>query len=146
MAWKEEEQKQMIADAAERGEGRRAQYRKIIRIASVVAFLAVVVLAVDMITRDNGARLPLDLGDPEGTIAEWVREGFVKSIDDSAPTVVVDETIWNDISDDEKTTIVAFLGSYWSERHGAQETIISIRGHASKALLGSIDSVGMTIK
>ncbi|MBF8296589.1 MAG: hypothetical protein HW389_3134, partial [Bacteroidetes bacterium] len=116
MAWMEEEQKRIIADAAERGKGRRAQYKKIIRIAGVVAFLALVVLAVDMFTREKGARLPMDLGDPDGTVAEWEREGFVKSIDDTASTVVVDETVWNEISDDEKTTIVAFLGSYWSER------------------------------
>jgi hypothetical protein len=146
MAWMEEEQKRMIADTAERGEARRAQNKKIIRIAGAVAILALGVLAVDLFTGEKGARLPMDLGDPEGTVAEWEREGFVKSIDETASTIVVDETIWNDISNDEKTTIVAFLGSYCSERRGAEEPIISIRGHASKALLGSIDSVGMTIK
>jgi hypothetical protein len=141
----EEEQKRMIADAAERGAGRRAQYKKIIRIAGVVASLAVVVLAIDLFTGEKGARLPMDLGDPEGTIAEWKRDGFVKSIDYAAATVVVDEAVWKEISHDEKTTIVAFLGSYCAEKSGAAQAVISIRGDDSHALLGGIDSVGMKI-
>jgi len=145
MAWMEEEQKRMIADAAERGERQRKQNKRVIRIVGIVAFLAVVVLAVEMITRDEGARLPMDLRDQDGTVAEWKRDGFVKSIDYAAATVVVDEAVWKEISHDEKTTIVAFLGSYCAEKSGAAQAVISIRGDDSHALLGGIDSVGMKI-
>jgi hypothetical protein len=141
----EEEQKRMMADAAERGARKRAQNRKVIRIVAIAAFLAIVVLAVGIITHDNGARLPLDLGDPEGTIAAWERAGFVKSIDNSRATVVVDEVMWNEVSHDEKTAIAAFLGSYCAEKRGEQRAVISIRGYASQTLLGGIDSVGMRI-
>ena len=145
MSWTEEEQKRKMADAAERAERQRKQNKKVLRIVGIVVFLAVAYLAVDMITRDKGARLPMDLSDPEGTVASWEREGFVKSIDKAAATVVVDEAVWNEISHDEKTTIIAFLGSYCAEKRGAQQAVISIRGYNSQVLLGCIDSVGMKI-
>ncbi len=145
MSWTEEEQKRLIADGAERGEKRRAEYKKFIRIVGIVAFLAFVVLAVDMITREKGARLLLDLSDPQGTVAGWEREGFVKSIDRTFSTVVVDEAVWKEISPAEKTTIVAFLGSYLAEKRGVPQAVFSIRGLNSQALLAGIDSVGMTI-
>jgi len=146
MAWMEEEQKQMMADAAERGEARRVEYKKFIRIVGTAAFLAVVILVVDIITRDKGASLPLDLSDPEGTIAGWESDGFVRSIDKTSATVVVDENVWKELSSDEKTTIVAFLASTLAENQGTDQALISIRGFSSHELLGGIDSVGMRIE
>lgn len=145
MTFTEDEQKQMLADAVQRGEERRAQNKKVVRIVGIVAVLAVVVLAVQMITRDKGARLPMDLNDPEGTVALWTSEGFVTSIDRTAAKVVVDESVWKEISHDEKTTIVAFLGSYCAAKRGAGQAAISIRGNTSQVLLGAIDSLGMSI-
>ena len=146
MPWMEEEQKRMTADVAEQGKQRRTQYKKVLRIAGIVSVLALIVFVVDLITRERGARLPLNLGDPEGTVAEWTRAGFIKSIDKTTATVVVDETLWKEISHDEKTTIVAFLGSYCAEKRGAEQAVISIRGYSSRVLLGGIDSVGMKIE
>ena len=146
MGWSEEEQKRKMAETAEQGKVSGARKKKVLRIAGIVAFLAVLVFAVDLFTRDKGARLPFDLSDPEGTFAGCEREGFVKSIDKTTATVVVDEAIWKEISNDEKTTIIAFLGSYCEENQGTDQALISIRGFSSHELLGGIDSVGMRIE
>jgi hypothetical protein len=145
MGWSEEEQKNKMAEMAEKGKVSSTRSKKVLRIAGIVTVLALIVFGVDLITREKGARLPMDLRDQEGTVAEWKRDGFVKSIDNAAATVVVDEAVWKEISHDEKTTIVAFLGSYCAEKRGVTQSVISIRGDNSHALLGGIDSVGMKI-
>ncbi|MCX6133297.1 MAG: hypothetical protein NTU47_05730 [Ignavibacteriales bacterium] len=145
MGWSEEEQKQKMAETAERGKVSQTRNKKVLRIAGIVTVLALIVFAVDLVTREKGARLPLDLRDQEGTVAAWKHDGFVKSIDNASATVVVDEAVWKEISHDEKTTIIAFLGSYCAEKSGAAQAVISIRGDNSHALLGGIDSVGMKI-
>jgi hypothetical protein len=145
MGWMEEEQQRMISEVTEKGERRAKEKKKSIRIAGVVAFLALLVLVVVMLVRDKGARLPIDLSNQDATIAGWKASGFVKEIDSAASTVLVDESIWNEVSHNERITIVAFLGSYYAEKRGAEQARISIRGFESRIELGTIDSLGLRI-
>jgi hypothetical protein len=145
MGWSEEEQKKKITEMDEQGKVGSARSKRVLRIAGIVAVLALIVFVVDLVTREKGARLPMDLRDQDGTLAAWKTDGFVKSIDIAAATVAVDEAVWKDLSHDEKTTIAAFLGSYCAEKRGSGQGAISIRGDNSRALLAGIDSVGMTI-
>lgn len=145
MGWKEEEQKRLLADGVERRERQRAQYKRVNRWLAVAAFGVAIVLIVDVLTSEQGAQLPMDLSDPEHTLDQWRSTGFLVSMNDTTGAVVVEDAVWNELSDDEKLTVVAFLGSYCQESIGTSEARVSIRGHTASALLAAVDSTGMIV-
>ena len=81
MGWQEEQRNRILARAGYTEKNIRKQNKKLVRIIIGMVILGGAVVLIDNLTRDKGALVPIDFKDQAGTVTNWKRIGFVKSID-----------------------------------------------------------------
>jgi hypothetical protein len=137
--WDEDRLQRLQKFTVEREERRLAKARRLVLVLAIVASLGVTSIVIEMMTRDQQVAIPINFMDQKGTVAEWMQSGFVKSIDDSAFTIVIDETLWNEMSGARKKAVAMLLRAYYPQRGGGNTFRLTVRGHSSQKLLVSID-------
>lgn len=111
---------------------------KLVHVLAAVALIGAVLIVADMMSRKSGAGPAIDFRNQQATIVHWLSTGFVKSIDDSSGTVVVNEKTWVSITRDKRMGIALFLRDYYSTRNGKQLKSLTVKGDASMDILARI--------
>jgi hypothetical protein len=146
MAWQEEQRNRILARAAYTEKSIRKRNKKLVRIIIGMVVLGGAVVLIDNLTRDKGALVPIDFKDQAGTVANWKRIGFVKSIDESTAEVVVDETEWKEMLVGERHAVVMLLASYCAAKNQKPDYPLTIKGNVSQKLLASVDDKRVIVK
>lgn len=138
--WDEDRLQRLQKFAAEREERRHAKARKLVRVLAIVALLGLTSIVIEMLTRDKPVAVPINFLDQKGTVAEWRQSGFVKSIDDTAFKIVIDEALWDKMSGARKNAVAMLLRAYYTQKGGGNKFRLAVMGNSSQKLLVSIDS------
>jgi hypothetical protein len=120
--------------------------RELVRIIIGMVILGGAVVLIDNLTRDKGALVPIDFKDQAGTVTNWKRIGFVKSIDESTAEVVVDESEWKEMLVGERHAVVMLLASYCTAKNQKPDYRLTIKGNVSQKLLASVDDKRVIVK
>ena len=146
MGWQEEQRNRILARAASTEKSIRKRNKKLVRIIIGMVVLGGTVVLIDNLTRDKGALVPLDFKDQAGTVTNWKRIGFVKSIDESTVEVVVDESEWKEMLVGERHAVVMLLASYCAAKNQKPDYRLTIKGNVSQKLLASVDDKRVIVK
>jgi cell division protein FtsI/penicillin-binding protein 2 len=90
--------------------------------------------------------VPINFSDQKGTLGEWVQSGFVRSIDDSTGTLVLNEALWNQLSTPQKESVVILFRGFFARKRGTKESKLIIKGDISRQLLVSTEVVSISSK
>ncbi|MFH0989504.1 MAG: hypothetical protein V1799_05740 [bacterium] len=129
--WDPEKIKRLKKAAAQRERVRIAKLKRTIRYLLVVVVLGAVLILYDVFTSSNEPGISLNFINQEGTISGWIKTGFVKSKNDSTVTLVIDEEMWNAISDDKKMGVVLLLKAYYMGKINRTKAVLTIKGNQS---------------
>jgi cell division protein FtsI/penicillin-binding protein 2 len=88
----------------------------------------------------------INFSDQKGTLGEWVQSGFVRSIDDSTGTLVLNEALWNQLSTPQKESVVILFRGFFARKRGTKESKLIIKGDISRQLLVSTEVVSISSK
>ncbi len=146
MGWDEEKLKRVQELISQREERRFARTKKLVRILALIALVGAILILIDILSHGKGAPVPVDFMNKRATIAEWVRSGFIKSINDTASTIVIDEATWSKMSEVRKNAIALLFKAYFMEASGNKQFKFTVRGSSSNKLLLSIDNPGVGTK
>ena len=147
MGWQAEQRKRILERAAAGTEARiRKRNKSLVSMIIVTAVVGTAVILIDNATRGKGALLPIDFTNQPATVSNWKRLGFIRSIDDTASAVVVDETVWKKMSLGERQAVVMLLASYCAAQNHRSDYRLTINGHLSHELLASIDDKKVIVK
>jgi len=80
------------------------------------------------------------------TITEWKESRFVKSINNSIGTLVINEARWNELSTPQKEGVVKLFRSFYARQSGTKESKLIIEGDFSGQLLISAEVVSISSK
>jgi hypothetical protein len=64
----------------------------------------------------------------------------VKSIDDTAFKIMIDEALWDEMSGARKNAVAMLLRAYYTQKSGGKKFRLAVMGNSSQKLLVSIDS------
>lgn len=143
MNWKEEEEKRNLKEMIEYGEILRARARRgKLRIA-LLAAVAVLFIAADLLFQERGARLPMDLSEIDRTVVEWKESGFLIDLDRKLGIARVHGPMWSELGDEERASVVAFLALVGREDQESDVGHVAVFAGDSNQLLASIDTDGM---
>ena len=146
MDWQEKQRDRILARAASTEVRIRKRNKKLLLIIIGVVFLGTAVVLMDNLTRAQGALVPIDFKDQAGTVANWIRKGLVKSIDEPTAEVVVDEAEWEEMLVGERRAIVMLLASYCASKNQKMEYRLTIKGNVTQKLLASVDDKSVIVK
>lgn len=146
MDWQEKQRNRILARAAYTEVRIRKRNKKLVLIIIGVVVLGGAVILMDNLTRAKGALVPIDFKDQAGTVANWKRIGLVKSIDESAAEVVVDEAEWEEMLVGERRAIVMLLASHCASKNQKTDYRLTIKGNVSQKLLASVDDKSVIVK
>jgi hypothetical protein len=88
----------------------------------------------------------INFSDQKGSITEWRESGFVKSINNSTGTLVINEARWNELSTPKKEGVVMLFRNYYARQSGTKESKLIIKGDLSGQLLVSSEVVSISSK
>ena len=111
-----------------------------------VVILGLIIILIDFVGHHNEAAVPLDFVDQNGTIRGWKQSGFVKSMDDTTQTIVINEALWNELSTPQKESVVIFIRGYYAQQGGTKESRVIIKGDLSQKLLVSSEVTSISSK
>lgn len=137
--WDNDKVKRFERYAASLQEKRLARMKQLVRVLAIVAVLGLVVILIDVFTRNRVPKIPIDFIDQAGTVAEWKQTGFVKSVNDSAIAIVVDEATWQKISTEKKLAIASLLKAHYSQKGKARSDRLIITGDLSGRTFATIE-------
>jgi hypothetical protein len=146
MSWQEEQRNRILARAAYTEKKIRKQNKRLVRIIIGMVILGGAVVLIDSLMRDKGALVPIDFKDQAGTVTNWKRIGFVKSINESTAEVVVDEAEWKEMLLGERHAVVMLLASYCAAENQKPDYRLTIKGNVSQKLLASVDDKRVIVK
>jgi hypothetical protein len=146
MSWQEEQRNRILARAAYTEKKIRKQNKRLVRIIIGMVFLGGAVVLIDSLMRDKGALVPIDFKDQAGTVTNWKRIGFVKSINESTAEVVVDEAEWKEMLLGERHAVVMLLASSCAAENQKPDYRLTIKGNVSQKLLASVDDKRVIVK
>jgi len=133
--------------SAKKREGRRLkQAKRINLILFVVVIIGFIIIFIHLIPHESEPVVPINFNDQKGTMREWIQSGFVKSMDDSTGTLVLNEALWNRLSPPQKESIVILLRGYYALNRGTKESKLIIEGDISGQLLISAEVVSISSK
>jgi hypothetical protein len=146
MSWQEEQRNRILARAAYTEKKIRKQNKRLVRIIIGMVILGGAVVLIDSLMRDKGALVPIDFKDQAGTVTNWKRIGFVKSINESTAEVVVDEAEWKEMLLGERHAVVMLLASSCAAENQKPDYRLTIKGNVSQKLLASVDDKRVIVK
>ncbi|HTR80955.1 MAG TPA: hypothetical protein VMM58_04935 [Bacteroidota bacterium] len=147
MGWKQEQRERILDKAATVTEARiRKRNKSLVKMIIATAILGTAVILIDNATRSKGALLPIDFTNQPSTVSTWKRMGFIKSIVDTSSSVVVDETLWENMSHGERQAVVMLLASYCATENHRSDYRLTINGHLSHTVLASVDDKRVVVK
>jgi len=146
MTWQEKQRDRILARASYTEARIRERNKKIIRAIIGMAVLGGVLVLIDNASKDKGALVPIDFRDQAGTVSNWQRIGFVKSINQPAAEVTVDEVEWNKMAVGERRAVAMLLAAYCASQNQKTVYRLTIKGHVSKKLLAAIDDKRVMVK
>jgi hypothetical protein len=138
--------KPLTRSEKKREERRLRQTKRLNLILLCVVILGFIVIIVKLRKHDDVPLVLLDFRNQPLTIREWKQSGFIKSINDSTGTLVMNEAQWNDLPVQQREGVVIFLRRYYARRSNTNESKLIIKGDVSQQLLVSSDVVTITGK
>ena len=146
MVWEEKQRNRILARANLTEARIRERNKKLRRAIIGMLILGGAVILVDQATRNRGALVPIDFKDQAGTVSNWQRIGFVKSIDIPSADVVVDEVEWKEMAVGERRAVVMLLASYCAAENKRPDFRLSIKGNIAEKLLASVDDKRIIVR
>jgi hypothetical protein len=129
-----------------RAEKRLKQAKRLNLFLLFVVIIGFILILLHVIGHESKSVVTINFSDQKETITEWRESGFVKSINNSTGTLVIDEARWNELSTPQKESVVMLLRSYYARQSGTKESKLIILGDLSKQLLVSSEVVSISIK
>jgi hypothetical protein len=129
-----------------REERRLKQIKRLNLFLLFVVIFGFIIILIDFVGHRSESAVPIDFNDQNRTIREWKQSGFVKSMDDTSRTLVMNETLWNELSTPRKESVVIFLRGYYAQQSGTKESKLTIKGDVSQKLLVSSEVASISSK
>jgi hypothetical protein len=111
-----------------------------------VVIIGFILILLQFIGHKSKSVVTINFSDQTGTITEWRESGFVKSINNSTGTLVINEARWNELSAPQKEGVVMLLRSYYASQSGTKELKLIIKGDLSEQILVSSEVVSISSK
>jgi hypothetical protein len=138
--------KKIKLTSKQREERRLRQTKRLNLFLFCVVVVGLMLSLFHFIGRYKGSDVSIDFADRQSTIRTWKQSGFVKSMDDTAGTLVMNEALWNKLSTPQKESVVILLRAFYAERSGTKESKLIIKGDLSQKLLVSREVVSISGK
>lgn len=118
-----------------RKEKRLKQIKRLNLFLSFIVIIGFVIVLNNIIGHNSESPVSIDFNDQKKTMREWKQSGFVRSIDNATRTLIMNETLWNELSAPQKESVVIFLRGYYTQQGGTKESKLIIKGDISQKLL-----------
>ena len=138
--------KPLLISAKKREEMRLKKARRTNLILFIVVIIGFIIILIKLIPHGSKPVVPINFNDQKGTLGEWVQSGFVRSMDDSTGTLILNEALWNQLSTPQKESVVILFRGFFARKRGTKESKLIIKGDISRQLLVSTEVVSISSK
>jgi hypothetical protein len=146
MYWRQNRLKPLTTSAKKREERRLKQTKRYNLFLFAVVMIGFILIFINLTGQTNESTVPIDFSNENKTVREWKQSGFVKSMDDATGTLVLNETLWNDLSAPQRESVVILLRVYYAHLSDTKESNLIIKGDLSQQLLVRSEVVSISGK